>query len=340
MIKSPHLTFLTITILLSLIFLGVVVSPFITTLVLAAILVTGAYPIYNWVLIKVKHRKRPAAIIMSLSMGIIFSIAFVAFIVLLSQEAVSTYQGFEEWIRAGKLNLNEIILKANKYINGLGSIDITTSLTQAAQSFSGTLVTQSTNLLKGAASLILNFFLLVFAMYFFFKDGESIVSTIEELIPLPRHYGQEIFQKFRQVSLAMLYGIFFTAIVQGILGGIGLAVAGIDNPIFWGTLMGIFGMLPVGGTGIIWLPASIFLFATEHYFAGIGLLLWGGLIVAFMDNLIKPMVIAKQARIYPLATFLVVIGGLMVFGLKGAILAPMVLAALMSLLHIYKLEKA
>lgn len=337
--KPFQLTFVHIAILLSFLFLGAVVSPFLTTLVLAAILVTGTYPLYEWILKKVHGKKRLAAGLVSLSIGIIFSVVFFVFIILLSQEAVSTYQGFESWIRSGRFNLNELTAKASKYF-GIPSVDLVSSITQAAQAFSGSLVEQSTNLIKSIVWLILNFFLLVFAMYFFFKDGVFIVESIEKIIPLPKHFGTEIFQKFRQVSLAMLYGVFLTAIVQGILGGIGLAVAGIQNPIFWGTVMAFFGMLPIGGTGIVWLPASLILIAGEHYAAGVGLLIWGSLIVAFVDNLIKPFIISRQTKTYPLATFLVVLGGLMVFGLKGAIIAPMVLAALVSLIHIYQLERA
>ncbi|MBI4994214.1 AI-2E family transporter [Candidatus Peregrinibacteria bacterium] len=331
--KQFQLTFLHIAILLSILFLGAVISPFLTTLILAAILVTGTYPIYEWILKKVKNRNRLAAVIMSLSIGIIFSAVLFVFIILLSDEAVSTYQNFEVWLQSGKLNLSAVILKASKYI-GVPRVDIISSITQAAQTFSTNLVSQSTEFLKSIAWMILNFFLLVFTMYFFYKDGKAIVAYVEKIMPVPHPYGSEIFQKFRQVSLAMLYGIFLTAILQGILGGIGLAVAGIRNPIFWGTLMALFGMLPVGGTGIIWLPASIFLLAGGHYIAGIGLLIWGGLIVAFVDNLVKPIVISTQTKIYPLATFLVVIGGLLVFGLKGAIIAPMVLAAFLSFIHI------
>ena len=320
-------------------FIAAVVSPFLTTLILAAILVTGTYPVYLWVLGKVKNRHRLAALIMSLSIGIIFSLVFFVFIILLSQEAVSTYQGLESFLKAGKLNLNEWIAKTSKYID-IPPVDLVSSITQAAQTFSTTLVTQSTNLIKSAAWLVLNFFLLVFSMYFFFKDGKYIIQAVENAIPLQRAFGREIFQKFRDVSLAMLYGIFLTAILQGLLGGIGLAVSGIRNPIFWGTVMAFFGMLPVGGTAIVWLPAGLFLLSGGHYVAGIGLLLWGVLIVGLIDNVVKPIIISKQTKTYPLATFLVVIGGLMVFGLKGAIIAPMVLAALVSLVHIYKMEEA
>lgn len=336
--KPFQTTFLNIAIVISFIFLGIVISPFITTLILAAIFVTGAYPFYEWVLDKVRGRKRVAALLVSLSIGVVFSTLFFVFFLTLSQEAVSTYQGFEQWIKAGKFNLNDITYKASKYV-GVQPIDLTSSIIQAAQTFSSTLVSQSANLLKNVAWFILNLLLMVFAMYFFFKDGKYIVESIKKITPLPHTYGTEIFQKFRQVSLAMIYGVFFTAIAQGVLGGIGLSVAGIRNPIFWGTVMGFFGMLPIGGTGIVWLPAGILLIMEGSYFAGVGLLIWGALVVAFVDNLIKPIIIAKQAKTYPLATFIVVIGGLMIFGLKGAIIAPMVLAALVSLIHIYELER-
>lgn len=340
--QSFQINFLYAAIVISVLFIAIVMSPFLTTLILAAILVTGTFPIYEWVLKKVKGKKRVAAAIMALSIGVIFSLVFVIFFISLSQEAVSTYQSFEAWIRAGHFDLNKIMARASKYIKYLGvmPVDLVSSITQAAQSFSSTLVAQSTNLLRSIVWLLLNFILLVFSMYFFFKDGQFIIETIENVFPLPKKYAEEIMQKFRRVSLGMLYGIFLTAIAQGLFGGIGLAVAGIDNPIFWGTVMAFLGILPIGGTALVWLPASILLLANGHYVAGIGLLVWGAIIVASMDNVIKPMIIASQTNTYPLATFLVVIGGLMVFGLKGAIIAPMVLAALVSFVHIYKLEKS
>ena len=238
----------------------------------------------------------------------------------------------------GHFNVDEIIqwLSANLRIS---ESDITSSITQTAQNLSGFLVAQSTNVLKSVALLIFNFFLLFFSMYFFYKDGPGLVESAKMMIPLPRQYENNIFQKFHAVSLAMLYGIFLTAMVQGLLGGVGMHVAGIENAVFWGTVMGILGMLPIGGTAIVWMPASIILFVSGHYFAGIGLFLWGALIVAVVDNVIKPLLIQRGTQTYPLATFLTVIGGLIVFGLKGAILSPMILVVFLTLVHLYELEK-
>lgn len=335
--KQAETTFLKIAIFVSFLFLAVVISPFLTTLILAAVLVTGTMPIRDWVLRKVRGKKRTAAFLMAFFIGLIFSTALFVFIILLSQEAVSTYQSLETLLREGRFNVNQFSVKASKYF-GIPPLDIISSISQAAQTVSTALVAQSTELIKSLAWLLLNFFLLVLSMYFFYKDGESFVQFFENVIPLPKPYPKHILNKFRDVSLAMLYGIFLTAFIQGILGGIGLALAGIGNPIFWGTVMGFFGMLPIGGTGIIWLPAGLFLLFTHHYIAGVGLILWGGLLVAFVDNIIKPLVISRHAQINPLTTFLVVVGGLMVFGLKGAIIAPMVLAGLVALIQIHKNE--
>lgn len=332
--KKFELNFLNIAIFICFIFLAIVISPFLSTLVLAAILVTGTMPLHDWVLRKVR-RKRLAAFIMALASGIVFSVVFFVFFTLLAQEAVSTYSGFERWLREGNLNVNELIAKASASL-GIRPTDIITSISQAAQSASTAVVTQSTNLLKSLAWLLINLMLLVLTMFFFYKDGKAIVEFMEKIIPLPRPYAHEILDRFKQVSRAMLYGIFLTAIIQGFLGGVGFAVAGIGNPIFWGTLMGFAGMLPIAGTAIIWLPASLFLLADGRYVAGIGLLLWGALIVALVDNVVKPIIISQQTRINALVTFLVVIGGLLVFSLKGAIIAPMVLAGFFTLMHIRK----
>ena len=173
--KHTQLTFLYVAIFASILFLGLAISPFITTIVLAAILVTGTYPIYHWILGRVGGRRTVASIIVSLSIGVVFSVIVFVFILLLSQEAVTTYQSFETWIRSGNFNINEWLAHASKYV-GIPPVDLVSSITKAAQTLSGNLVEQSTNLIKSIVWLILNFFLLVFTMFFLYKDGQVLVQ--------------------------------------------------------------------------------------------------------------------------------------------------------------------
>src|SRR3989338_8013168 len=314
-ISQFQFNFLIFALLLATVFLVIVIGPFATTLLLAMILVTGVYPLYNKLVVKLHGRKSLAALITSLAIALLFSGPFILFLILLSQEGVATYRAIEAFVMEGRFNMDEIFAWLSSHL-GMSPQEITSSITQAVQNLSGFLVEQSTNVLKSIVMLLFNFFLLVFSMYFFFKDGPRLIEATKKMIPLPTKYEDEIFVKFKEVSTAMLYGIFLTAILQGILGGVGLSVAGVENSLFWGTVMGILGMLPVGGTAIVWLPAAIILIATGHPIAGVGLLIWGALIVGLIDNFVKPMLIQKEANTYPLATFLVVIGGLMVFGLN------------------------
>lgn len=341
--------FLLACIILSLVFLWKIIQPFITIIAVAAILTTAAWPVYSWIVKLLRGRKKIAAILMCLGMVVLIVLPFFFFITILTDEAVETYLFIQSRISDGTLFsfitwesghlFYDSVQRVNQFIN-INNIDIFTPIAEAAQGLSSFLVSQSTVILKSITGLLFNFLMLIFSMYFFFKDGPEIVHAIGEFSPLPPEYENSIFKKFKQVSLAMLYGIFLTAIVQGIVGGIGLAIAGVQNPVFWGTVMAFFAMLPIGGTAIVWLPAAIILLLTQHTVAGIFLLLWGALLVSVLDNIIKPMVIHGHAHTYPLSTFFVVLGGLMTYGLKGAILGPIVLAISMTLLHIYKLEYA
>lgn len=339
--------FLLACIVLSLVFLWKIIQPFVTIIAVAAILTTAAWPLYGRLLKLFRGRRRVSAIVMCLGMIVLLVLPFFFFITVLTQEAVDTYELIQSRIADGTLFSfitwtpghfsYDTVQRVSQFID-INNIDIFSPIAETAKNLSTFLVSQSTVFLKSITTLLFNFFVLIFSMYFFFKDGPDIVRSIGEMSPLPPEYEQSIFTKFKQVSLAMLYGIFLTAIVQGIVGGIGLAIAGVHNPVFWGTVMAFFAMLPIGGTAIVWLPAAIILLLTQHYIAGVFLLLWGALLVSILDNIIKPLVIHGHAKTYPLSTFFVVLGGLITYGLKGAILGPMVLAICMTLLHIYKLE--
>jgi predicted PurR-regulated permease PerM len=138
----------------------------------------------------------------------------------------------------------------------------------------------------------------------------------------------------------MIFGIFFTAIIQGTLAGIGYAVVGIPNPIFWATATALFSLVPLLGTAIIWVPASIILAIMGNYVGAIGLFAWGVLVVGTVDNFIRPYLIEGRAPVHPLLTFLAVLGGILAFGLKGVLYGPIILNLLLAFLHIYEIEYA
>jgi len=149
------------------------------------------------------------------------------------------------------------------------------------------------------------------------------------------------------VTFAVFYGNIFVAIIQGILGGVGFFVLGVESPVLWGFVMILFALIPYFGTAIIWLPAALnllfkgYLENDASYTArGIILIVYGILVISSIDNILKPRLIGSKAQVHPVLVLLGVLGGLSLFGFIGLILGPVMLALLMTFVDIYEEEKA
>jgi predicted PurR-regulated permease PerM len=135
---------------------------------------------------------------------------------------------------------------------------------------------------------------------------------------------------------ASVYGVVFIAMVQGVLGGLAFWVLGLPSPILWGVVMAFVCMIPVAGSFLVWLPASVFLGLTGHWTRATLLALWGLLVISTIDNFLRPKLIRGRTRLHELFVFFAVLGGLQVFGLLGIVLGPVVLAIALALLDIFR----
>ncbi len=324
-----------------------ILKPFLTVIFLAAVLSMAFYPMYKKLLRIFKDVQGLASIITCLLVILLTVVPLTIFVVLMAGEAVSTYQTIQTKVNSGVFDqylqwqnggffydLNEKV----KTIVDLEKIDLKKTVLDMAQSLSTILVAQAATLLRSISDLFINIFILLFSMYYFFKDGKLIVEKIRSVSPLPSLYENELFAKMSDMSKAILLGVFLTAVLQGFVGGIGFLIAGIDNPIFWGTAMAFFSLVPLIGTAVIWLPAGIILAVMGQYGAAIFILLWGAVVVGLVDNVARPYLIGGRANTYPLLTFFVILGGIWTMGLQGVIIGPLVLMLLMSFLHIYQAE--
>lgn len=193
-------------------------------------------------------------------------------------------------------------------------------------------------LVQSLAGAIIGLFVMFFCLYFLLKRGTELYADLKELIPLKRKYKTQLFLEMENVTGAVLYGQMLTAIVQGTLGGLGFAIAGIPNAIFWGFIMIILSLLPVLGPPVVWFPAVVYLFATHQLRPAIFLALWCFILVMNIDNLIKPRLIGSRTRLHPVMILIGVLGGLKLFGFIGLILGPIILSLLMVLLRLYTLD--
>ena len=177
-----------------------------------------------------------------------------------------------------------------------------------------------------------------FVMAYLFQAGQGIFDRVKLLIPLAPNLKDKLIDEIRNVTSAVVYGQVMTAIVQGLLGGLGFLIFGIPNAIFWGFVMVIISFLPLVGSALVWLPAAVFLFLSGEKYQGVGLLLYCIIVVANIDNFVKPRLISGKSNIHPVTVLLGVFGGLKLFGFIGLFVGPLILALLTALLHFYEEE--
>lgn len=201
---------------------------------------------------------------------------------------------------------------------------------------SGTIVGQSIGFMGGVIGGIVKGFFVVFTMYYLFRDGDHILNALTETLPLKRRQSEAIFERAREVINASVYGVVSIAMLQGTLGGLAFWVLGLPSPILWAVVMTFICMIPVAGSFIIWLPASIYLAMTGHWTKAGLLFLWGILVISTIDNFVRPKLIRGRTKLHELLVFFSVIGGLRLFGVLGIVLGPVVLAITLALLDMFR----
>jgi predicted PurR-regulated permease PerM len=339
--------FLLVCLILSTFLLYKILTPFITVIFSAAVLSTAFYPVFKKIRKAFNGWDRVASLLTCFLVVILTVVPISILTVMLTGEGVETYEMIETQIDSGDwdkyLSFEEgsFVADIKAKLEGvvdLETIDIKGEIISGAQTLSSFMVTQTASLLTSLSSLLLNFVLMIFSMFYFFKDGEKIVERVGEISPLPTIHENQLFKKLGSMVKAIMLGVFLTAIAQGFVGGIGFAIAGISSPVFWGAAMAFFSLVPMIGTAVIWVPAAIILAVMGNYGLAIFIVLWGVLAVGSIDNVLRPYLIGGKAHTYPLLTFFVILGGVFTMGFKGIIIGPLVLMALMSFLHIYETE--
>lgn len=196
--------------------------------------------------------------------------------------------------------------------------------------------------LGGIFSSLWNFLLdlCIFLLAFFFllRDGDSLLRYLKRIIPMKNSYKEALFLKFRDVSAAVFVDSLFIAMFQGLLVGIGLYFTGFSAPIFWGLIAAFLALLPFVGAAFVWVTAGLYLVGVQEYVLGVGLLIYGLVIVSTSDNVLRPILLKSKVEIHSFIIFLAILGGLSVFGFFGIFLGPLIVSLLITVVQLYDLE--
>lgn len=197
------------------------------------------------------------------------------------------------------------------------------------------LASQIGTILRHLAVFLFDLAVTILAMFYLFRDGGKMMMRLRQVLPFAQAAREEMIGRARDLIFASVTLSLVGAAAHGVFGGIAFAIVGISAPVFWGVVIGFFSLVPVVGDLVIWIPAMIGLVLRGHWGRAIFLAVVIAVVAGVIDNVLRPWFISGRARLSGLVVFIGVVGGLVVFGILGIILGPIVLATAISVLDLY-----
>ena len=322
-----------------------VFEPFLSPIAWAIILRLAFQPVHYLLRRRLGNRPNIAALLATAVVTLAVAIPALAISSILTREASAAVDHVTHFVQAGGIERLGEQLRELAWIPfwewlspwlDTTSIDLRGILLRALNTGANILVEQMT---VGAANLLLlavKFLLMLVTLFFVFRDGEAFYGWMRTTLPFAESQQERVFSRLKKTVNAVTYGIGITAIVQGLLSGVAYWILGVPYPAFWGLLTGLVAPIPLGGTGLIWIPAGIYLILGESLVRGIILLAWGALVVSTIDNVLKTYLISGRTQLPPLILFFAILGGLRAYGVLGVFAGPLLLALVVTGVTLYR----
>lgn len=356
MAQQPHRTdelqqasFLLILAVVSLL-MAVIIWPFATALLWAALAAIMFQPLYRWMLRKMRGRRNPAALS---SLGVIF------FAVLVPAAWLAALVLEEALVLVSALQANPIDLAATfdqlygmlpqaaqEAVDRSGWADVSTAQTKLQELLAesaGMIASQAVSIGSGALGFILSFGVGLYVMFFLLRDGERIGRTVLRTIPVERSISERLAERFLGIVRATIKGSGVVGLVQGVLAGISFVIVGLESALLFGVLTTIFALVPVIGAGAVYIPVGLWLLVTGAVWQGLFVLVVGVVIVSSADNVLRPILVGRDTGIPDWIILVTTLGGISFLGFSGIVLGPLVAGLFLaswSILQEYRDEDA
>jgi len=295
-------------------------------------------PIHDFILKFVKKRVLSSTILILLLIGIVI-IPTIIMLTILSEQA------YELYISLQNVVTHEFLQKIGNSVIAEKTLDfLKISKAQAGEKIVAYFRNTSMSMFEGITDIIaypiklsINFFLMMLILFFLLKDAYNFEGAVYRVLPLPQELEMEVVERLKNVIYVLVMGNLFIMLLQGLMVGIGIYIAGISMPLLWGTFAAILSLIPVIGTTLIWLPSSLFLYYTGNTGMAIFIAAWCLFWYLFLENFIKPKTFGKKLSFHPLLFFFLLLGSIQAFNLPGVIIGPIVLSLYYSFWEIYKI---
>lgn len=312
---------------------ALVVAPFFGAILWGVVLALMFDPVYRRIRDRMPGRPSLAALL-TLMVVILIVILPAAFLgTALIQEFLTVYNA----VQSGQIDIAKMFAQATSalpdwaqgWLQANGWTDFEGARHRISEALSGSLSSIAGRALavgQGALNLVLMLGVMLYLTFFLIRDGEALTKRVIQSIPLDSDRRRAVFRNFTLVTRATIKGSLVVAIVQGFIGGVTFSLLGLQGALLWGTLMGVFSLIPAIGTGIIWVPVALYLIATGALVKGLILTACGVLIISMVDNVLRPILVGRDTRLPDYVVLISTLGGLQVFGFHGFIVGPVVAA--------------
>lgn len=319
----------------------IVIRAFVLDILLAAIFAGTIYPLFEKSLPVFGGRRAVAAIVVVVISILAVALPLSAIVTLVGSEAIQSSEAAIAWIRQTVAHPQQLLallpdwLVQAKWLQTAIS-SFTTHIADIINALSGFLSRSLSSVTHGAIRFFLDLLVMSFALSYFLQHGPVLVEHLIDRIPVARAEARVVVDKALLITAATLKSIVVAGTAQGVLIGIAFAIVGIGQPWFWGTVMAVMTTVPVLGSGAVWAPAAIYLVLTGHTAAGVGLALWGLVVVSIVDESIRIYVVGRGAALPNFLVFVSTLGGLTVLGPPGLLIGPVLAGVLLGVLDLYQ----
>ena len=320
-------------------------SRFATPLILATVIASLFHPTYKALVRKVGGRPNLAAFLLCLLVTFLIVLPVLLLAMNLASEAQQAVQAYQEQMKQGiRVPGTQQIESAWNRITrtlSLPRVDLHDSLRTAAREGVMFVLYNSSSILAGFADLVFEFFVMIFTVFFLFRDGPKFGREVLSLVPLATGDKHRLASRFQEAIRATFLGSFATALAQGFATWLVLFLLDFNSPVLLGTIAGFGSFVPMVGAAIVWVPAAAFLALKGLWLKALILTICGAFGISILDNVVRPWVMQRASHgIHTLMIFFGILGGLSVFGFAGLVLGPVIVAFSMTILDIAKAEFA
>jgi predicted PurR-regulated permease PerM len=312
-----------------------ITEPFFVPLAWSAVLAIFFYPVYERLAAEMGANR--AALVCTVAVTLLLIVPAILVLVYTTREAVDAAAAIQSALRDPDRALSAHALAwIHSHLPAeWQSTDFSEPLRQGAEKVASFLAGNFAALVRNLFTFFVDLFILIFALFFMFRDGDSIVRGVRHLMPFDDSIQHDMLKESRDLIFASVAVALVIACLQGLLGGLAFTLGGVPTPMLWGVLIAFFSLVPVVGSALIWVPTAIWLAVNGHWGRGLVIVIICGGVAGIADNIIRPLLLRNRTHLNELLLFISAIGGLKVFGLLGLVAGPTIVAAAMGVFRVY-----